>query len=36
MLNFVGIPLARLLGYAPGWSGIGEDLPKEAFLQWVR
>jgi predicted alpha/beta hydrolase len=36
MLNFVGIPLTRLLGYAPGWSGIGEDLPKEAFLQWAR
>jgi predicted alpha/beta hydrolase len=36
MLNFVGIPLARLLGYAPGWSGFGEDLPKEVFLQWVR
>jgi len=36
MLNFVGIPLARLLGYAPGWSGIGEDLPKDAFLQWAR
>lgn len=36
MFNFVGIPLARLLGYAPGWSGIGEDLPKEAFLQWAR
>jgi predicted alpha/beta hydrolase len=36
MLNFVGIPLTRLLGYAPGWSGIGEDLPKAAFLQWAR
>jgi predicted alpha/beta hydrolase len=36
MFNFVGVPLARLLGYAPGWSGIGEDLPKEAFLQWAR
>jgi predicted alpha/beta hydrolase len=35
-LNYVGIPLTRLLGYAPGWSGIGEDLPKEVFLQWVR
>ena len=35
MLNFVGIPLTRILGYAPGWSGLGEDLPKEAFLQWV-
>jgi predicted alpha/beta hydrolase len=35
-LNYVGIPLTRLLGYAPGWSGIGEDLPKEVFLQWAR
>ena len=23
MLNFVGTPLTRLLGYAPGWSGLG-------------
>jgi predicted alpha/beta hydrolase len=36
MLNFVGLPLTRLLGYAPGWSGIGEDLPKGVFEQWVR
>ena len=36
LLNFVGIPLARLLGYAPGWSGLGEDLPKGVFEQWVR
>jgi predicted alpha/beta hydrolase len=35
MLKFIGIPLTRLLGYAPAWSGIGEDLPKDAFLQWV-
>ena len=35
MLNFVGTPLTRLLGYAPGWSGIGEDLPKGVFEQWV-
>ena len=35
MLNFVGTPLTRLLGYAPGWSGIGEDLPKGVFQQWV-
>jgi predicted alpha/beta hydrolase len=35
MLNFVGGPLTRLLGYAPGWSGLGEDLPKGVFLQWV-
>jgi predicted alpha/beta hydrolase len=35
MLNFIGLPLTKLLGYAPGWSGLGEDLPKDAFLQWV-
>jgi predicted alpha/beta hydrolase len=35
LLNFVGAPLARLLGYAPGWSGLGEDLPKGVFEQWV-
>jgi predicted alpha/beta hydrolase len=35
MLNFVGVPLTRLLGYAPGWGGLGEDLPKGVFEQWV-
>jgi predicted alpha/beta hydrolase len=36
MMNFIGTPLTRLMGYAPGWSGIGEDLPKGVFLQWAR
>jgi predicted alpha/beta hydrolase len=35
LLNCLGVPLTRLLGYAPGWSGIGEDLPKGVFMQWV-
>ena len=35
LLNAVGIPLTHLLGYAPGWSGLGEDLPKGVFLQWT-
>jgi predicted alpha/beta hydrolase len=35
MLNFIGSPLTRFLGYAPGWSGLGEDLPKGVFQQWV-
>ena len=35
MLNFVGTPLTRLIGYAPGWTGLGDDLPKGVFLQWV-
>ena len=24
MLNFVGLPLTKLLGYAPGWAGFGD------------
>jgi predicted alpha/beta hydrolase len=36
VLNFVGLPLTRLFGYMPGWSGLGEDLPKGVFEQWVR
>lgn len=35
MLNYVGAPLTKLLGYTPGWAGLGQDLPKDAFLQWV-
>ena len=35
LLNLVGAPLTRLLGYAPAWSGIAEDLPRDVFLQWV-
>jgi predicted alpha/beta hydrolase len=36
LLNLVGAPLTRMLGYAPAWSGLGEDLPKGVFEQWVR
>ncbi|MGB8401670.1 alpha/beta fold hydrolase [Bradyrhizobium sp.] len=35
MLNFAGLPLTRLLGYTPGWTGLGQDLPKGVFEQWV-
>jgi predicted alpha/beta hydrolase len=35
MLNFVGSPLTQLLGYAPGWSGLGMDLPKGVFQEWT-
>lgn len=34
-LNFLGVPLTHLLGYMPGRFGLGEDLPKGVFLQWV-
>ena len=30
-----GLPLTRLLGYTPGWTGLGLDLPKGVFEQWV-
>jgi predicted alpha/beta hydrolase len=36
LMNFVGVPLTRTLGYMPGWTGVGEDLPKGVFLQWTR
>jgi predicted alpha/beta hydrolase len=35
MLNFAGVPLTRLMGYTPGWTGLGLDLPRGVFLQWV-
>lgn len=34
-MNFIGVPLVRMLGYAPGWAGVGEDLPRDVFLQWA-
>jgi predicted alpha/beta hydrolase len=35
LLNFIGRPLTRLLGYMPGKAGLGMDLPKSVFLQWT-
>jgi predicted alpha/beta hydrolase len=35
MLRFLGSPVARLLGYMPGRLGIGEDLPRDVFLEWT-
>ena len=35
MLRLVGSPLARVLGYVPGKLGIGEDLPRDVFLEWT-
>jgi predicted alpha/beta hydrolase len=35
LLNFVGVPLTKMRGYMPGWAGLGEDMPKDAFLQWA-
>jgi predicted alpha/beta hydrolase len=27
--------ITRAFGYTPGWTGIGEDLPKDVFLEWA-
>lgn len=35
MLRFIGSPVARTLGYMPGKLGIGEDLPRDVFLEWT-
>jgi predicted alpha/beta hydrolase len=35
LMNFIGSPMTRALGYMPGWTGVGEDLPKGVFLQWT-
>lgn len=34
MFRLVVPPVARVLGYAPGWLGTGEDLPRGVFLEW--
>jgi predicted alpha/beta hydrolase len=36
LMSLVGVPLTHALGYAPGRGGLGEDLPKDAFLQWTK
>lgn len=35
MLRLIGSPVARVLGYMPGRLGIGEDLPRDVFLEWT-
>ena len=36
LMKFAGMPVTKLLGYAPGKMGIGEDLPKGVFEEWSR
>jgi len=35
LMRLVGVPMTHILGYTPGWLGIGEDLPKGVFLEWA-
>jgi len=34
MMN-AGRLITNMFGYTPGWTGIGEDLPKGVFLEWA-
>jgi predicted alpha/beta hydrolase len=34
MMN-AGRLVTQAFGYTPGWTGIGEDLPKGVFLEWT-
>jgi predicted alpha/beta hydrolase len=36
LLNFVARPMTLIKGYAPGNMGLGEDLPRDVMLQWIR
>jgi predicted alpha/beta hydrolase len=36
MMRVVGSPIAWALGYVPGRLGIGEDVPRDVFLEWTR
>ena len=36
LMKFVGAPLTRSMGYAPGRIGLGLDLPKGVFLEWAQ
>ena len=35
LMRLLGSPVARMLGYMPGRLGIGEDLPRDVFLEWT-
>jgi predicted alpha/beta hydrolase len=35
LMRLIGSPVARMLGYMPGRFGIGEDLPRDVFLEWT-
>jgi predicted alpha/beta hydrolase len=35
MMN-AGRLVTHAFGYTPGWTGIGEDLPKDVFLEWTK
>jgi len=36
MMQWIGRPVACALGYVPGKLGIGEDLPRDVFMEWSK
>lgn len=35
LMHLFGVPVARMLGYVPGRIGLGEDVPRDVFLEWA-
>ncbi|MDB5598340.1 MAG: alpha/beta hydrolase family protein [Xanthobacteraceae bacterium] len=35
LLRIIGPVVARRVGYLPGWTGIGQELPLGVFLEWA-
>src|SRR5262245_42229086 len=35
LMGFLGVPVARLAGYLPGFLMGGEDMPAPAFIEWA-
>lgn len=36
MMNFVGVPITRLLGRTAKWMGLGPGIPASVFSDWAR
>jgi predicted alpha/beta hydrolase len=35
LMRLFGVPVAHVLGYVPGRIGLGEDMPRDVFLEWT-
>ncbi|MGZ5853735.1 MAG: alpha/beta hydrolase family protein [Xanthobacteraceae bacterium] len=35
LMTLIGPPIAHVMGYVPGKVGLGEDMPRDVFLEWA-
>jgi predicted alpha/beta hydrolase len=35
MMQIASRVVAPMFGYVPGWTGMGEDMPRDAFVEWT-